>query len=288
MKITSFIVKQTKCNIALSLFFLFLFFQSCHSQINQKVVDKSAVIISSTPLITKLYKEYTYTCNDSDYKCFGYEAWVEDESIGVKSISLDENNAYLTDVYHNNVKKINLENGTITSSLPLRNTPPSKSGVWLRDIAIFGNKLYVTSDIDSIYVFNKDLTLIETIASFKGRKTFYRVTDDSLYVYLNSTQMPNKNISTDIQIITNDNSTKRMNLITSIDKYKENSSLADNQGNNYQVVDNCILTRYGKLQLNTPLYEITEYSARNIDFTKSNLAFFTTNQSSLNLYVYEY
>jgi hypothetical protein len=252
------------------------------------MVDTSTVVISSTLLNIKLYKEYTFSCSNSDYRCFGYEIWEGDENVGVKSICLDENNAYLTDVYHNNIKKINIEDGKITSSLPLLDTPPSISGVWLRDIAIFDYKLYVTSDIDSIYVFNKDLILIETIASFKGRKTFYRVTDDSLYVYLNSTQMPDKNISVDLQLIKKIDSKKRMNLIIPIHKYKGNPLLKDNQGNSYQVVDNCILTMYGKLQLNTPLYEIAEYSARNMDFTKSHLAFFTTNQFSLSLYVYKY
>jgi hypothetical protein len=288
MKIISCIVSYTKSNISLSIVLLFLFSPICHSQNSQKVFDKSAKVITYTTLETKLYKKFSFPCNNSDYKCFGYEVWEDDEDVGVKSISLDENNAYLTDVYHNNIKKVNIEDGTITSSIPIRNTPPSKSGLWLRDITIFNNKLYVTSDIDSIYVFDKDLTLIETIASYKGTKTFYRVTNDSLFIYLNSRQMPNKTILFDLQLITKTDSKKRINLTIPINKYKENSLLKDVQGNSYQITDNYILTKYGKLLLNTPLYEITGYIARNIDFKKDELAFYITNQSTLRLYVYKY
>lgn len=235
-------------------------------------------------------KEFYFQVDNHKSKCFGYEYWEEDEDVGVKSIALNGDFAYLVDTYHTNIKRINLHNGSISSSTPLRQVPASKSGVWLRDITIFNDKVYVTSDRGQIYLFDLDLKVVDSIRTKFGVTTIFQKTLDSLVIYLGEEQLPDKSIEYDLLVIEKENKISSLKKRVSLSDYKSQGS--DVFGKKYEQYTeggkNFLKTEYGVFHLRSAIQPITEYSARNIDFTSNKIAYFYMIPSKITINICSY
>ena len=233
-----------------------------------------------------------FLVDNSNPDSIGYEVWEMDENIGVKAISIHDGHIYITDVYHSNIKKISINNGSMMSSVSISNLPPSKSGVWLRDISSFNNKLYVTSDRDSIYVFSEDLRYEEAIECVKGRKTIFNVGDDSLFIYLGETQLENKDIEFDLMYIGKNDRISQVSKTLSIEEYGRKNSFKETLGKRYKVFiedgKSFVETENGTIKIEGNIPVINDYDARNIDFDNNHLVYFDSTPSKLILHIYQF
>lgn len=270
--------------ILLSSFF-YLYFPNWNKSVNKKLLSENDLIRE-----IKACKEYDFKVDNHKSECFGYEYWEEDEDVGVKAITLNGEYAYLVDVYHTNVKRINLHNGSVSSSLPLRQASASKSGVWLRDIAIFNDRIYVTSDRGQIYLFDLDLKIVDSIPTEVGVMIFFQNTLDSLVVYLGSKQLPDLSLEYDLLVIEKENKVSSIKKRVSLSDYTSKES--DVFGKKYRRYaeggKNFLKTEYGVFLLKSAIQPITEYSARNIDFTSNQVVYFYMTPSEITINICSY
>ena len=135
-------------------------------------------------LFLKEAKKWRFKYDNGDSTSFGVEFFDHGFPLGQPSLALDNEVVYVVDAFHNNIKKINLNTGSLVSSEAL-----SKKRLLLNDIIIFDDALYVSSELDTIFVLNSDLDVIKRFSLNKGRSTFTRsYADDSLIVFYPDSQ----------------------------------------------------------------------------------------------------
>jgi len=261
---------------------LILFFQSCNGN---ETPEKERLKV-------KKYSKIELLVNNEDVNSLGYKIWEEDEDVGVKSVCIDSGFIYLTDVYHNNIKKININDKSMVSSPSLSGLSLDESSLWLRDLVVFYEKIYVTSDRDRIYILGKDLKYQKAIKSNKGRKTIFKVNSDSLLIYLDDKQLANKNIKYDLLFIRKTGQSSMISKTISLDEYQEKKTLKERAGKEYRLYSvqskNFIETQYGIIELKEEIKPIEDYGAYNIDFTDNFLVYFESTPTRLILHIYEY
>ena len=222
----------------------------------------------------------------------GYEVWNYDEDVGVKSINIHKDFLYLTDVYHNSIKKVSIKSGNIESNICLSKLPASESGIWLRDITVFNNKVYVTGDRDSVYVFSLDLKLEKVIPVSVGYKNIYKMSPDSLLIYLDSEQLPNLNFKYELLLVTSDHNYSLINKIVSLNDYEKERRKTTINGEEYKLLTNSdkpfIEIPRGVIELKTEIPNIDEYGAKNIDFSKNYLIYFSSSKEKIIFYIYHF
>jgi hypothetical protein len=203
--------------------------------------------------------------NNRDYEKIGFELITGDESNGVKSIILKDTVIYLLDAFHNNIKKINLITGKVKSSLPLSNKK-----AWLRDLAVFDKKLFVTTDVEANYILDLNLNLIKTFKLPTQTKYVYKVFKDSLLIY-------------DLGKIIAIN-----NAGTVLDTRNEDIDILKMaHGKKYTIQGNTINTEYGTAHINSsfPYTWKNYYDAINIDFNNKELVYFEVNPKWLKVFL---
>jgi hypothetical protein len=238
------------------------------------------------------YHEYVFVIDTANPIQFGYYDFEDDEDMGIKSISIGNDYIYLTDVFYSNIKKVSINNGKIETVSPkLGNKKPYPA--WLMDIAFFHDYVYVTSKLDSIYVLSSSLIPKKSISCDKGVKTIDHISNDSLLIYLSDKQLPNKSVEYSFLLIKKNGDYSTINKNISIEEESKSSLENQTMGKHYELYKDLtgteyIKTEYGKLKLNTPIPQLTEYSARNLDFNEHYLVYFDCNPKKLTLYIYEY
>lgn len=126
-----------------------------------------------------LEDELQFNYNNDEPSQFGVEYFDHGLPIGQPSLTIDEETLFVVDEYHNNVKKIELPSKKIISSERL-----SQESSFLHDIIVFDDLLYVSGEMDTIFVLDKALKLVKKIPVRKGRISFTRTYGrDSLVVY---------------------------------------------------------------------------------------------------------
>jgi len=205
-----------------SIVFLF-FLQKLNAQIeNVKQKDNLNDTIKNYD-----YKMWTFKVNNEDSNNIGYEEYKEDESIGPKSLVVCGNYVYITDVYHSNIKEVNITTGEMRSSKRYlsKTTSGNFSRSWFRDIAIFNDKIYVTTDKDSIFCFSKKLSLLQSIPTLKGDKHIFSIEENELLVYLNDHQLPNHSVQIELLSINKDGQSLNVKKQISIEDYEKKSPI---------------------------------------------------------------
>ncbi len=139
--------------------------------------DKSSDIQDT--LWTVQYKTLRFIYNNEDSTKFGVQFVEHDLPIGEAALVIDDRFAFIVDQYHNNIKRIDLETGQIISSKKL-----SQKRLFLNDIVIFRNLLYVSTELDTIFVLGKDFSKETKFFLKKGRSSFSRIFGiDSLILF---------------------------------------------------------------------------------------------------------
>lgn len=256
-------------------------FKQFELQVRNEVLDTSVRRI-------KTFKKWVFKVNNSDDESIGYKIYTDDESIGVKSICVDSDYVYITDVYHTNIKLINIVTGELKSSKTLANLPPDESGIWLWDIAVFNNKVYVTTNGTSIYVFSQELQLVEEITVRYGKNHIENVSKSTIEIFVGGEQIQNDTNSNILLINENGHKTKLLKK-----SQKSNNSQVYVHGKPYKTFvkdgKNYFQNQCGIVVLEEPIPGIKEYSgAESINFNSTTLVYFDSTPTEFTLYVYKY
>ena len=221
-------------------------------------------------------KSFKIEINNEDFTKIGYKSYAEDQSQGPISIYLANRSVYLVDNFYGNVKEININNGEITNfSVKLSN----KRNPWPRDITYFNDKFYISSDLDSIYILNKELKLEGRIPIlFNSPKYFSHITKDSIGIYI-------ENESELLYL-------KKDNLISNHKTKIEFSPFLEAHGKKYSIYKSSnnqdfIKTKFFNYKLKNSFPDIfTKFNAINIDFNEKTLVYYDVNENIFELYVY--
>lgn len=255
-------------------------------------IQKSQIIeIYDTLKKIGLLKKWIFKVNNDNPRQIGYKTYTDDESIGVKGICVDGEFAYISDVYHTCIKRINITTGELLSSKPLSNLPSDKSGIWLRDVTVFNNKIYVTSDMSLIYVFSLDLELIQSIPVLNGRKNIESIDEKSIEILLFDNQLADKSIEKTLFLIDKNGDTSTIKRQTPILEYQKILSQKRVQGKSFQKYSTnntyYFKNEYCIIQLSNPIPDIKTYDASNLNFNFKTLVFFDSNPEEFTLYIYK-
>lgn len=238
----------------------------------------------------KSFNVYEFKINNQNINEIGYQTWDDDEHVGVKGISIEKQFVYLTDVYHNNIKRINIETGELFSS-EIIDSIAGDDLIWLRDLTYFNNKIYVTSDRSKVYILNKDLSKEGEITTIVSRKYIFNQSEDSLKIFLKNEQKKDLTMQVDLLLVTNDNQTKNISENVSLEKYKTSLEALSVNGKPYEVFSKdgkeYIRAEFGLLELKSKIPEITNYDCSNVQFTKNVLVYFESTPEKFILYVYK-
>lgn len=268
---------------------------SCDSQLIQH--DNSEKITPKKTTTTKInkvkYSKKIFSIKNEDFSSFGYKIWDEDEDIGVKSICLDGDFIYLTDVFHNNVKKINLNTWEVEVSKEIKiSNIASDRSCWLRDIVIFNEKIYITSDEGYLFILNKELEIEDQILiGGRNRSYVYSKSIKRLEIYSNESHQ-NENSSVSFNIVGVDNSEEIFNEERTIGVSEYTKWLNNNysKGKEYKEViedgKHFFKSKEINLELQEALPHISEYDAFNIDFNETRLVYFESFPDSFIVHSY--
>jgi hypothetical protein len=208
--------------------------------------------------------------NNQDAQYFGYEETEEGEgpAIGPTSLLIDSTFAYIVDHFHGNIKRIDLKTSEIVySSKFWKDHNPH-----LRDIAIFNNLVYVTSDLDSLYIFTKDLLYIKSLFIVENSeyKYFIKITSDKLFLNYNYQE----HISIDL---TNAIERTQISYFRNFYKYPHGKQFK------YYVHEGTyhIITDFGDKLIGTEYTKNSIYDAINLDYDSEKFCFFQISKSKL-------
>ena len=114
-----------------------------------------------------------------NYDKFGAKFYEHDLPVGQQDIMLHEENIYVLDRFHNNIKVLNMDGELLKSTSPLS----KNSQLWLKQIDVLNDNFIVISELDSIYIFNKDLSLIGRKYLKKGNGRIFYSSRDKVVLY---------------------------------------------------------------------------------------------------------
>lgn len=238
------------------------------------------------------FKKWVFKVDNNNSNSIGYKIYTDDESIGVKGICIDGDYVYITDVYHTNIKRINTSTGEIKSSKSLSVLPADDAGVWLRELAVFNDKIYAPADRDTIYVFSKDLSLLQSIPVKNREKKYIESIDtNGIEIFFNNYESTGK--AGEITLLFVNKKGEVSTIKKQIQKEEEKQqSETTIQGKPFKTYTkngkDYFECEYGTIELKTPIPEIKEYGALNLNFNSSTLVYFNSTPTEFILYVYEY
>ena len=238
----------------------------------------------------KATKTWRFKIQNSNPDSIGYDVYEDDEDVGVKGIAVKEPYIYLTDVFHNNIKRVDLKTGKIVSSQALCKKDEM---VWLRQIVVFNDTLYVTADTKRIYVYSLDLKLIKELPEPDGQKHIASVAKDSLNIFLSEDeQQKDLSVPYNYLVIRKSGTSKVIKKVVPVQQLKEDDKVTSMNGKKFttETINGklCMKTEYGVFELKEPIKENKEYGAYNFDFTNNTLAYFYSTPKEFVLTINQY
>lgn len=163
---------------------VYLLLVVCYSCNSHTASEKQVSVTLDTLSLLKV-EELRFSYDNTDTLSFGVKFVPHDFPIGQPSLVLNKGNVYIIDAFHSNVKKVDLNTGKFETSQVL----PSRGG-HLYDAIVFNNKLYISSELDTIYVLDMDLAPLARLNPGLGRASFVRTYgNDSLSIYFPDAKM---------------------------------------------------------------------------------------------------
>ena len=238
------------------------------------------------------YKHMEFSINNKRTDQFGFEFVKDDESIGVKSLIVDSCFLYLTDAYHSNIKRINVTSSQMESSDGVSDTK-LKNVRWFDKLVAFKDLIYVPA-YDTLYVFDKIMSLKKAIKAKRCRKYIYSCNDNELNIYLGEAQL--KDFSTNFELLSINNSGVPISKIENVSIGVVDSSLNYKWacGRPYLMVSragkNYFQCAYGTIELKYPFvpFEDKFNASNDLFFDAHNLAYFYSTPSRIDIYVYKW
>lgn len=144
------------------------------SNINVLDVPKDLLIIDTT-----YYYKFNYSNQDNNR--FGFKEVPNALPIGPCCVYIYDSLIYIIDQYHNNIKIYNIK----SEELNVSNKLSENMNLWLQDIILYEENILVTSELDSLYVFDLELKLIERKYLHDNGGRFLSVNDSSIKLFNN-------------------------------------------------------------------------------------------------------
>ncbi len=145
---------------------------------DKQIIDTASQHSGVDTLLLSRKTKVSYPYDHTDYNGFGVEFFEHDLPIGQQDILLFDGVIYLLDRYHNNIKMIDLEGKLLKATSPLSNDQ-----LWLKQVTNINDKILVISELDSLYIFTKDLFLLERKYLKAGNGRFYHESKKMAVIY---------------------------------------------------------------------------------------------------------
>lgn len=121
---------------------------------------------------------FAFQYDSSDEKAFGARFFAHDLPIGESAVTVVNDKCFIVDSFHGNVKVLNIINHQISNGKTI-----SFRGR-LSDIIAFNDLLYVASELDTIFILDKQAMPIGKLTMHdKGEGRFYKLYEDSLIIH---------------------------------------------------------------------------------------------------------
>lgn len=271
------------------MFYCLVILWSCNSTKKSHTEDNA--INFEDRKIAVVVNDISLKVNNKNIESIGYKVWQEDENEGVKSICLTQKYIYLTDVFHNNIKKVEILTGLVESSqrIPAIGNHYDEK-VWLRDITVFNKEIYVTSDLGYLFVFGMDLNLKDKIEiGTVGQFYFFSQTVDKLEVFLRNKQNTDLTMNLELLNISKNGDFNRSNMTMELNDFQSRSLNYYSKGKEIKLLNDnkTIISKYWSMKVVDPINTTSEYDSFNIDYSENKLAYFNSTQDELFLRIYE-
>lgn len=216
----------------------------------------------------------------------GYKKFKDGEISSIRSIKIVDKAAFLIDQVHNNIKKIDLTNGKLSSSEKL-----DTDGSSLYNIAYFNDLIYVFTYRGRVYLLDEDLKRKGSffLPNYIGDVDIYSANDDSLIIYRNSDIMQDKKLNDYLRRMIIDNKNNYSFDTISVNNEEFITRLRKETGKEVEFGDKLIYkTSQGEYEIPENIEVKKNYDCKRIDFTDNYLVTFEVNPIYLKLVVYEY
>jgi|GEM_PF-5494084 len=227
----------------------------------------------------KIHKKYTYKFDNAkklDANKFGFRFSKSDESVGPASILLNDSLVYITDVIHNSLKVINVYNGKIINNIIFDTT----YCMWLRDIIIYNDLVYITSDRNRLYRITKDFKVIDEI-EIDGEYTGLK---DKYFIIVNKDTL----LDTDRNYFILPYSSKLVKYEGKVDVKGLNIDF-QRKGFKFTIDKNTLSFKNKYIVLNEKIPNVHNYySGNNIDFNDTSLVYFSITKKTLTINYYQW
>jgi hypothetical protein len=222
------------------------------------------------------YTKLSFPVNNESIDSIGYEEYDDGPDIGITSMIIYQNYAYLIDKFHGNVKRINLTSGEIITSevLNLNHQP------WINDAVVFHQQLLVLSDLDTCYKLSLDLMHKEFFLLKSGDKFFTKI-NQSPHIYNLLTQECVK-LDFNHELSVNEDSCSMPDIWSKSNLIKPYKCVSAEKNRFIVFLNN-------KIQLQTDFPDkLLRYEARNMDFDENRLTYFEYSENRFIIHVYTY
>lgn len=144
-------------------------------------ISSSQEIILSDNLENNELVKKVFLTNNENRNDFGFERNQNEPDISITSIFIHENDIYLLDRYHGNIKRYNITDDKLYTSelIDVQKNP------WINDLIYFNDKLVIINDLDSIYILDDHLEKERSISCPSGEKYFSHISELEFEIYNN-------------------------------------------------------------------------------------------------------
>jgi len=153
---------------------------------DQKSISNQPVKQAGKPLKYIKKTNTFYYKTDKNIDSIGYYVYKETgEIVSIANIKIVDKYAYLSDPAHGNVKRIDLEDGTIIASEKL-----DLDSSWISCLAFYNDQLYVFTFRGKVYLLDKNLKTKGgfLLNNYIGNIDIYSEGDDGIIIYRNSSE----------------------------------------------------------------------------------------------------
>jgi hypothetical protein len=255
-----------------------------HSQAKGFIDNKS---IKSTQV-------FRFKVNNTDVQQMGFLALQEDQSIGIRSVVINNDFVFLADPLHGNIKKINLKSGKIIAVSPKLDNENN-----LRTLAVFNNAIYVITDKENIKMMDFNFNKIDdlSVPNYKWVKDVFFQTENELVLFRpieDVVQQADKSMKIKTLKIDVTKSIRIDSVILSYDEYTKSPYAKDNiRGKRYDYLNedgrHYLLNEFGKFELKEELPTTYRYyDSKNLDFTSNKIVYYSVTPDEVILTVNNY
>jgi hypothetical protein len=247
------------------------------------------LLINFVLLKSQEIKLYKYQINNANKDSFGYVFYENDAPLGIKSLTLDNNdNIYFLDAFHLNIKRLDMHTGLL-STININNLKHEKTN--LTDIYIWDKNLFIMTEFGA-YCFDNEY---KTISNFVLPDTFLSLgvifeknKNDSLYFYIYDSRIDKDNIEVKYIVFYQKNFSILNQKINFENYYKERKNTIS--GVKFEIDDekNVLCTTHGCIALKNKINFLASYANRNITLTSNSLVWFDVTQKEVLVYIYQF